>query len=47
MGEQLTLRAGFVTWCNLIGQPDRAIARQTRHRAGASALQTVSDFGRV
>jgi integrase len=30
------LRAGFVTYANLMGQPDRAIARQTRHRSLAS-----------
>ena len=30
------LRAGFVTYANLMGQSDRAIARQTRHRSLAS-----------
>ena len=30
------LRAGFVTYCNLLGQSDRSIARQTRHRSLAS-----------
>lgn len=30
------LRAGFVTYANLLGQSDRAIARQTRHRSLAS-----------
>jgi site-specific recombinase XerD len=30
------LRAGFVTYANLMGQTDRSIARQTRHRSLAS-----------
>lgn len=30
------LRAGFVTYCNLLGQSDRSIARQTRHRSLSS-----------
>jgi site-specific recombinase XerD len=35
------LRAGFVTYANLMGQTDRAIARQTRHRSLASLNQYV------
>ena len=38
-----SLRAGFVTWCNLIGQPDRTIARQTRHRS----LQSLEPYVRI
>lgn len=35
------LRAGFVTYANLLGQPDRSIARQTRHKSLASLGQYV------
>jgi integrase len=35
------LRAGFVTYANLMGQTDRSIARQTRHRSMASLGQYV------
>ena len=35
------LRAGFVTYANLMGQPDRSIARQTRHRSVASIATYV------
>jgi integrase len=35
------LRAGFVTYANLMGQSDRSIARQTRHRSMASLGQYV------
>lgn len=35
------LRAGFVTYANLMGQPDRSIARQTRHRSVASIAPYV------
>ena len=31
-----SLRAGFVTWAHLLGQPDRAIAAQTGQRSLAS-----------
>ena len=31
-----SLRAGFVTWAHLLGQPDRAIGAQTGHRSPAS-----------
>jgi integrase len=35
------LRAGFVTYANLLGQSDRSIARQTRHQSLSSLGQYV------
>ena len=38
-----SLRAGFVTWANLLGESDRAIARQTRHRS----MQSIGHYVRI